>query len=186
MQRLSILAVTCIAWQIVTEIHPPPFYWKLCDYFAYIHVIKILQIWPFLLYQKQDFYTYCRPEFLPSLSLYYGFYTLKIMLPIQNKEPPLSETGLPLSRTLPLQFFGIMMHLRSLISTNSHTRHIKPPERKKTINGSWFYQKEKWFLLKDSKYRLSTCCENRWSQSNKMQWDPVASCSHWISGKLNH
>jgi hypothetical protein len=43
------------------------------------------------------------------------------MLPVRNKEPPLSEIRLPFSQTLPLQIFGLFipfeytrrLHLRS-------------------------------------------------------------------------
>jgi hypothetical protein len=58
------------------------------------------------------------------------------MLPIRNKEAPLSEIGLPFldpsfSTFWVLFIFLLYAAFEIVISTNSHSRHITLPERKK-------------------------------------------------------
>jgi hypothetical protein len=45
------------------------------------------------------------------------------MLSIRNKEPPISESGLPFSQTLPLEVFCfyLVFELEITTNTNSHT-----------------------------------------------------------------
>jgi hypothetical protein len=58
------------------------------------------------------------------------------MLPLRNKEPPLSEISLPFSQTLPLQLFGFSCFIwrrdfapfEILLSNNCHTSHTNLPE----------------------------------------------------------
>jgi hypothetical protein len=95
---------------------------KTFYYFSRIHVINIFQIRPFLHLKKQDFLRTVDLCFACSFHFimvpFYKLRFLKITLPARNKDPPLSETGLPFSQILPLQLFGFyivfeyMLHSR--------------------------------------------------------------------------
>jgi hypothetical protein len=50
---------------------------------------------------------------------FYELYFLKIILPIRNKKPPLSETEPPFSQTLPLQLFDFYLVYKYMLRLRS-------------------------------------------------------------------
>jgi hypothetical protein len=77
--------------------------------------------------------------------------SLKIMLPIRNKDPPLSEIGLPFADPYFTAFwllfsFLIYAALQIIISTNSHTRHIKLTECHEALMVYNYINNKKWLL----------------------------------------
>jgi hypothetical protein len=84
------------------------------------------------------------------------------MLPIRDKEPLLSETGLSYSQTLPLKLFGFylvfLVHaaFEIIVCTNTHTRHIKPSELNKLLMVHDYINQKYGSYLKYLKYSAFT------------------------------